>query len=94
MIVHVVDIRESGPDGLIAVLAPCEPQRSLEVEADGCGGWDCVVQKCPSVRPWGGAVALHRRHSRREREDVFLCAGHIKDHREGKPLRLVLESNR
>ena len=95
MIVHVVDIRESGPDGLIAVLDPHESERSTAAEArlvSEAHRIDCAAERCDR---WAGAeIVVHRRHSRRPSETAYLCNDHLADHRAGGWLRLRMESNR
>lgn len=95
MIIHTVDIRESGPDGLVAVLEPHDRNdRSLAVEADPIGAYPyrCAAVDCEAPA-WGG-VTIHRRHSRRYIEIVYLCAEDIERHRTGEALRFRVESNR
>ena len=95
MIVHSIDIRESGPDGLIAVLEPHDFPRSEAVEARLVSErhlLGCFVQGCE--RDSGVGIDVHRRHSRRPSETAYLCAEHMEAHRTGTTLRLVVESNR
>ena len=94
MIVHTIDIRESGPGGLVTLLEPHEFPRAGEVEARAVGpSWGgCCVESC-DLRAWS-EITVHRRHSRRITETVYVCREHIDAHRAGDVLRLVVESNR
>lgn len=94
MIVHNIDIRESGPDGLIAILEPHAEVRSPGVETHPVyGSWaSCAVQDCT----WDadGEMTVHRRHSKRLEEAAYICDAHLTAHQLGETLRLVVESNR
>ena len=94
MIVHNIEIRESGPAGLIAVLEPHDFARTRDVEArfalDLVAG--CCVDGCAS-HSWS-EMTVHRLHSRRVSETVYVCEEHIDAHCVGATLRLRLESNR
>lgn len=93
MIVHVVDIRESGPNGLIGILEPHGFERSEAVEATRwethLGG--CCVEGCDRYS-WS-EVVIHRLHSRRLSETLYLCDEDMVRHRAGEPLRIRLESS-
>lgn len=95
MIIHNVTIRESGPDGLIVVLEPHGFPRAGEAEArlvSEAHRIGCFVPDCP--RSGGSEMVIHRRHSKRPTEEVYLCAFHFDEHRAGETLRLVVVSNR
>ena len=95
MIVHAIDIRESGAAGLIAVLEAHDFPRAGEAEARVVSErhlLGCFVQGCE--RDAWSEIVVHRRHSRRLSETAYLCAGHMEAHRSGTTLRLVVESNR
>ena len=95
MIVHNVDIRESGPDGLIVILEPHDFPRSGEVEGrlvSEAHRIGCFVPDCP--RSGGTEIVLHRRHSKRPTEEAYLCAFHFDEHRAQEPVRLIVVSNR
>lgn len=95
MIVHTIDIRESGPDGLVAILEPHDFERQTAVEmrlVSEAHAIVCCVVECKRMA--GGEVTVHRRHSKRPTETVYLCAEHIEWHSLGDTLRLRMESNR
>ncbi len=95
MIVHVIDIRESTLDGLIAVLEPHDFERMAAVEmrlVSESNRVPCCVVDCD--RHAGGEILVHRRHSKRPEEPAYLCAEHIEWHSVGDALRLRVESNR
>lgn len=95
MIVHIVDIRESGPAGLIAVLKGHNFARAGEAEArliSEAHGIMCYVEGCD--RGAGYEIVLHRRHSRHYDEIAYLCATDCNRHQDGEPLRLRVESHR
>lgn len=94
MIVHVIDLRESGPDGLIAILEPHDFPRAGEAEARRweTGLTECFVQGCD--RSSRSEIVVHRLYSRRLSETAYLCAKHMEAHQTGASLRLRVESNR
>ena len=94
MIIHVVDVVESGPEGLIAILEPHDTERSIEVDATLLDQEmvECQAQDCQTFRTY--LVKVHRRHSSRRDEDLLLCVEDLQRHRAGEPLRIVVESNR
>lgn len=95
MIVHVIDIRESTGNGLVAVLDPHNFERLAEAEmrlVSESHGIACCVVECNRIA--GGEIVVHRRHSKRPTETVYLCAEHIERHSVGDALRLRVESNR
>lgn len=95
MIVHTFEVVEAGPKGLIGLLEPHEFGRSIDVEGrhDERAEVTCQVEGCEGFVSY--EVTLHRRHSRRQTEPLYLCADDFHRHRgTDKPLRIVVESNR
>lgn len=91
MIVHVIDMRESGPDGMVAVIEPHAELRSADVETVPVdGAWLlCAIEGCHGDS--AGKMTVHVRHSRRLDEIAYLCEPHIRLHASGEQLRLVVE---
>lgn len=92
MIVHNIEIRESGPAGLIAVLEPHDFARTRAVEARLAALSKCCVDGCGDYA-WS-EMTVHRVHSRRVSETVYVCEGHIDAHCVGATLRLRVDSHR
>lgn len=100
MIVHQIEIVQSGPDGLIAKVPPCRGERrsrDVEASSDASDGAtfagdliDCAFVGCD----WAAAYEMnvHVKYSRAPiGEPVYLCAAHLELHQLGAELRVVRE---
>lgn len=96
---HTVDYRESGPDGMVADLAPHVPA-PLDWTDDGltcapatpCSAIAEVSNERCAKREavvFLGARAKHAKVTSTYM-DVFLCGGHFNVHRSGKVIRVVV----